>query len=754
VSAVPLPRTRRWLTTVLCTAIVVPVLGSPQAARAEGNDPAPGDTVVGELVQAWVEHETHDEPDADPERADDDLLTWVETDDGDSVRLSTDDVTDMLGERTGDPQAELPVGATVEVVVGDEIEDGPTTEESQEPAREVLAAEVLEAAPEDTAPAGGAVNHEVTVVMMVPANGAVETGRILQQVLDAVNGPVRDYWEEQSGGTVRVGTAATNYDWAAPATADCSDYAALWQQAATRAGWTYAPGRHLLVYLPRNSAGCSYGLAEIGGSTASGGRLYVTDVATSVIAHELGHNFSLGHSATRQCDQALEAGSCRDVTYRDYYDVMGISGPWTGSLSGPHAARLGLLPADRELAVTAPTITGVHTLAPYGGPSGIRVVKLTDIGGVDYWLEYRTATGRDSWLGTPMNVYGLEQGVLLRRSDPVSGMTYLLDGSPSVASAWGNDWRMALPVGVPVGVSGAGFTVTVESADASGAAVRISSVAGDAYCGARSTIPTGGVALLTAGSSTSALVVGSDRGLWLRPIDSDASSWRPLGGGVLHGPAAANDGTTSYVFVVGLNGVLFYRANAGSGWSQWTALGGYLTGSPAAASLAEGQVRVFGRGLDGQLWSREFKDGRWTPWTAHGGVLTSPPTATADLDAGRIEVVVRGLDGLFYEQSLAMGAGPAPYVRRELMACSALALSAIRAAGDPAGGAFVDSRGGPRLLEATTSRPLGGVVTSTPAVEFPEGDVVVAGRGLDNALWLYDGRSATPGWRSLGGYIL
>jgi hypothetical protein len=88
------------------------------------------------------------------------------------------------------------------------------------------------------------------------------------------------------------------------------------------------------------------------------------------------------------------------------------------------------------------------------------------------------------------------------------------------------------------------------------------------------------------------------------------------------------------------------------------------------------------------------------------------------------------------------------------MACSALALSAVRAAGDPAGGAFVDSRGGPRLLEATTSRPLGGVVTSTPAVEFPEGDVVVAGRGLDNALWLYDGRSATPGWRSLGGYIL
>jgi hypothetical protein len=31
---------------------------------------------------------------------------------------------------------------------------------------------------------------------------------------------------------------------------------------------------------------------------------------------------------------------------------------------------------------------------------------------------------------------------------------------------------------------------------------------------------------------------------------------------------------------------------------------------------------------------------------------------------------------------------------------------------------------------------------------------VVAGRGLDDALWVHDGRSGGSGWRSLGGHLL
>jgi hypothetical protein len=747
------PHRRRWLAAVLSTAVVLPVLGFSYVARAADDAPVPGDSVVGELVQAQLEDAPHEQSAGE---AGDGLLTWIETADGDSVRLSTDDVSDLVEDLTGDPDGEVPVGATVEVVVGDEVADEAGVPEDLEPAREVLAAEMLEAAPEPEVAAAGTVTNEVTVVMVVPANGAVESGRTMQQVLDAIDGPVRAFWSAQTNGAVQIATAAVNYDWA-PSTYDCSSPGGLWSDAAARANWTAGPGKHLLVYLPRNSAGCAYGLAEIGGSVTTGGRLYVTDVATSVIAHELGHNFGLGHSFETQCDQGIEIGTCREVEYRDYYDVMGISGPWVGELNAPHAARMGVLPAGQRVAVTAPTADTVRTLSPYGSRTGTRAIKLTTPGGVDYWLEYRTATGQDAWLGTSTNVYGLQQGVLLRRDRPAGRQSLLLDATPSASTAWGSDWNAALPVGVPVSVGGGTFTVTVESANASGATVRVSTLAGDTACGVRSAIPNGGVALLTSGSDISALVVGADRALWQRPVDGTSTSWRSLSGTVLYGPAAADDGATSYAFVVGLDATLYVRTlshDPGSTWTPWTSLGGSLTGSPAAAALGAGSVRVFGRGLDNQLWSRELVGGTWRSWTSHGGYLTSPPTATADLGNSRIQVVVRGSDGLFYEQSLAAGSGPAPYTKRDLMACSALAMSSVRGSGDPAGGAFVDSRGAPRLLETTGSRSLGGQVTLTPAVEFPSGGVVLVGRGTDNGLWLYDGRSGTPTWRSLGGTVL
>ena len=105
-------------------------------------------------------------------------------------------------------------------------------------------------------------------------------------------------------------------------------------------------------------------------------------------------------------------------------------------------------------------------------------------------------------------------------------------------------------------------------------------------------------------------------------------------------------GSTSYVFVTGLTGELWYRANSGGGWGPWTSLGGYLTASPAAASLGDGHVRVFGRGMQGELWSRELSGGSWSGWTAHGGYLAGPPTATAQVEHGRTQVYVRGSDGL------------------------------------------------------------------------------------------------------------
>ena len=106
--------------------------------------------------------------------------------------------------------------------------------------------------------------------------------------------------------------------------------------------------------------------------------------------------------------------------------------------------------------------------------TGTRALRLVDAEGTAYWLEYRTATGRDAWLGrADDNRYRLETGVLLRRTAAFPDSSVLLDGSPSSAAGWDADLQAALPVGVPVELSGGDFTVTVRSLADGGAALSV-----------------------------------------------------------------------------------------------------------------------------------------------------------------------------------------------------------------------------------------------------------------------------------------
>ena len=154
--------------------------------------------------------------------------------------------------------------------------------------------------------------------------------------------------------------------------------------------------------------------------------------------HEIGHNLSLSHAASRDfgADAVGTIGS--SGTLSEYGDVHSTMGSWNlGFYAAPHEAnQLAWLASGSNYQVVESS--GTYTIQNYEGrPSGLKALKVRRGAGNDAWLwiESRQNTGiYSSQLSS-----SLFSGALIHYQDSSSGSkTHLTDFTPATSSF--SDW--------------------------------------------------------------------------------------------------------------------------------------------------------------------------------------------------------------------------------------------------------------------------------------------------------------------------
>jgi len=216
------------------------------------------------------------------------------------------------------------------------------------------------------------------------------------------------------------------------------------------------------------------------------------------------------------------------------------------------------------------------TLAPLASGAGTRILVLDD-NGTRYVVEYRTATGQDSWMASLPGWGSL--GVTVRKEFDLASLpsgssfngreSYLLDGSPKTADASFGALYPTFPVGTWKGLGAADVAIKVVSQSSTGAVVAFRTAPAPAPAAPVLSTPTaklrtGAVSLTTGG------VVAPTTWTWTMTDGSTASTKTAL----RTNKALVTAGTISYTASQGaLDGSVVTAT--GTATSQYRAEGGF-----------------------------------------------------------------------------------------------------------------------------------------------------------------------------------
>lgn len=159
-------------------------------------------------------------------------------------------------------------------------------------------------------------------------------------------------------------------------------------------------------------------------------------------------------------------------------------------------------------------------------------------------------------------------------------------------------------------------------------------------------------AYASAGGRIDVFVRGTDDSAYRRVYaNGHWGSWQSLGGTLTDAPTAAYSGPDDWtLFARGADGKLLSRGPA----SGWTSLGAPqdrpFHGRPSAVVDDAGRVHVAVRTADDAVWWRSRDtSGTWSDWTALGGTISGSPTLVAS--GGTVHLYARAGDYTLWQRS-------------------------------------------------------------------------------------------------------